>query len=252
MPSGWPSGGSLIRHAPAPHPPGRSVAAERSCLVGSGFRDWAATAPDEVTALWGCTTLPASEHTPPEIYDTPFVVVGAVYSGDVDEGMRLIQPLRELGTPLADISQPLPFSAIQAAFDPFFVRGTLRSYWKSAFVQDLGDEVVDIVVDKAQDRPSKRTFVVVFLMGGAINRVGAEDTAYSERSANWMVSIDGNWEDPADDERVVAWARQAWSEVHKLGTGTTYLNFTGLADETADAERPAIALVGFIVIAGAP
>lgn len=199
-----------------------------------GFRDWAATAPEEVTALWGCTTLPASEHTPPEIHDTPFVVVGAVYSGDIDEGMRLIQPLRELGTPLADISQPLPFSAIQAAFDPFFVRGTLRSYWKSTFVQDLSDEVVDIVSGKAQSRPSKRTFVVVFHMGGTINRVGAEDTAYSERSANWMVSIDGNWEDPADDERVVAWVRQTWSEVHKLGTGTTYLNFTGLTDEAAD------------------
>lgn len=208
---------------------------EDAANVLSGFRDWAATAPDEVTALWGCTTLPANEHTPPEIHDTPFVVVGAVYTGDVDEGMSLIQPLRELGTPLADISQPLPFSAIQAAFDPFFVRGTLRSYWKSTFVQDLGDEVVDIVVDKAQSRPSKRTFVVVFLMGGAINRVGAENTAYGERSANWMVSIDGNWEDPADDERVVAWARQAWSEVHDLGTGTTYLNFTGLADEPTDS-----------------
>ena len=207
---------------------------EDAANVLRGFRDWAATAPDEVTALWGCTTLPASEHTPPEIHDTPFVVVGAVYSGDTDEGMRLIQPLRELGTPLADISQPLPFSAIQAAFDPFFVRGTLRSYWKSTYVQDLSDEVVDVIVGKAQSRPSKRTFVVVFLMGGAINRLGAEDTAYSERSANWMVSIDGNWEDASDDGRVVAWARQTWSEVHKLGTGTTYLNFTGLADEAVD------------------
>jgi FAD/FMN-containing dehydrogenase len=111
----------------------------------------------------------------------------------------------------------------------------LRSYWKSTYVQDLGDNVVDILVGKAQSRPSKRTFVVLFLMGGAINRVDAEATAYSERSANWMVSIDGNWEDAADDDRVVGWIRQAWSEVHALGTGTTYLNFTGLDDEAVDA-----------------
>lgn len=123
---------------------------------------------------WGCTTLPASEHTPPEIHDTPFVVVGAVYSGDIDEGMRLIQPLRELGTPLADISQPLPFSATQAAFDPFFVRGTLRSYRKSTYVRSSPTKVADIVVEKAQSRPSKRTFVV-FAMGGAINHRGADD-----------------------------------------------------------------------------
>ena len=223
------------------HPLGPIVAfagvfypAEDAAAVLRGFRDWAATAPDELTAFWGCTTLPPSDHTPPQIHDTPFVVVGALYAGDTEEGMRLIQPLRELGTPLADISQPLPFAAIQSAFDGFFVRGTLRSYWKSTYVQELSDEVVDIVAGKALSRPSKRTFVIAFLMGGAINSLDAEDTAYSERSANWMVSIDGNWEDAADDERVVAWIRQAWSEVHALGTGTTYLNFTGLTDEAVD------------------
>ncbi len=199
--------------------------------VWRGFRDWAAHAPDEVTALCGCTTLPASEHTPPEIHDTPFVVVGGVYAGDADDGLAVMQPLRELGTPLADISGPLPFTAVQSAFDPFFVRGTLRSYWKSTFVQDLTDDVLDLVVRRAQDRPSPRVFVITFLMGGAINRLGPEETAYSERSANWMVSIDGNWKDRAEDERVIGWVRDAWSDVHRLGTGTTYLNFTGLDDE---------------------
>jgi FAD/FMN-containing dehydrogenase len=203
--------------------------------VWRGFRDWAAHAPDEVTALCGCTTLPASEHIPPEIHDTPFVIVGGIYAGDHDKGMAVMQPLRELGTPLADISGPLPFTAVQAAFDPFFVRGTLRSYWKSTYVSQLSDEVLDIVVRRAQDRPSPRVFVITFLMGGAINRVNPEDTAYSERAADWMVSIDGNWHDAADDDRVIGWVRDTWSEVHKLGTGTTYLNFTGLADEATDA-----------------
>ena len=202
--------------------------------VWRGFRDWAAHAPDEVSALCGCTTLPASEHTPPEIHDTPMVIVGGVYAGEHDKGMAVLQPLRELATPLADISGPLPFTAVQAAFDPFFVRGTLRSYWKSTYVTQLSDEVLDIVVRRAQDRPSPRVFVITFLMGGAINRVNPEDTAYSERAADWMVSIDGNWHDAADDDRVIGWVRDAWSEVHKLGTGTTYLNFTGLADEATD------------------
>lgn len=207
---------------------------DQAAQVWRGFRDWAAKAPNEISALCGCTTFPASEHTPPEIHDTPMVVCGAVYNGDPDEGMKIIQPLRELGTPLADISQPMPFTAVQGAFDEFFVRGTLRSYWKSTFVQDLSDEVLDIVVRAAQDRAAPRVFVVTFLMGGAINDVGAEDTAYSERSAGWMVSIDGNWEKASDDDKVVGWVRDVWSQVHKLGTGTTYLNFTGITDESAD------------------
>ncbi|HVF19981.1 MAG TPA: FAD-binding protein [Mycobacteriales bacterium] len=208
--------------------------ADQAAQVWRGARDFAKTAPNEITMLIGCTTLPASEHTPPEIHDTPFVVVGAVVTGDPDEGLKAIQPLRELGTPLADISGPLPFSAVQAAFDEFFQRGALRSYWKSTFVSDLTDEIIDIVVAKALTRPSARTFIVNFLMGGAVNDVAAEDTAYSERSADWMVSIDGNWENAADDDMVVNWVRDAWARIHRLGTGTTYLNFTGISDEEPD------------------
>jgi FAD/FMN-containing dehydrogenase len=195
------------------------------------FRDWASTAPDEISALIGATTLPASEHTPPEIHGVPMIVTGAVYTGDPDEGMKIIQPLREIGTPLADISGPLPFVGVQAAFDEFFQRGTLRSYWKSTFVQELTDPVLDILINKAQNRPSDRTFVVTFFMGGAINKVGAEDTAYSERSANWMLSMDGNWTDPDDDDKVISWVRGAWGELNEHGTGTVYLNFTSAVDE---------------------
>ncbi len=197
------------------------------------FRDWAKNAPDEVSALYGCTTLPASEHTPPEIHNTPFVVIGAVFSGDPGQGMKVLQPLREFGTPLVDISQPLPFRGVQTAFDEFFRRGTLRSYWKSTYVKDLTDDLVDIIASKSQSRPSDRTFVVTFLFGGAINRVGAEATAYSERTADWLVSIDGNWHDD-DDDRVITWVRDTWGQVHERGTGVTYLNFTGIADEGAN------------------
>ena len=146
----------------------------------------------------------------------------------------MLQPLREFGTPLADISQIMPFGSVQQAFDEFFQRGTLRSYWKSTFVSELTDEMIDILAPRAQSRPSTRAFVVLFLMGGAINEVGPQDTAYGERSANWMVSIDGNWEDPAEDHKVVSWVRETWSQVHELGTGSVYLNFTGIADEDAD------------------
>jgi FAD/FMN-containing dehydrogenase len=202
--------------------------------VWRGFRDWAANAPDEVSAFCGSTTLPASEHTPPEIHNTPFVAIGAVYAGDPEKGMEVVQPLREIATPLTDISGPIPFTAVQAAFDEFFVRGTLRSYWKSTYVDELTDEILGIVAEKAQERPSPRIFLITFLMGGAINKVGPEDTAYSERSANWMVSVDGNWHRAEDDDEVIGWVRDTWSQVHKLGTGTTYLNFTGLVDESTD------------------
>ena len=205
--------------------------------VWRGFRDWARTAPDEVSALCACTTLPAHEALPPEIHDTPFIVVGAVYSGDPDDGMKVMQPLRNLATPLVDISQPLPFVGVQAAFDPFFVRGTLRSYWKSMYVNEITDEMIEMLAKKAAERPSKRTFApITFLMGGAINRVDPGATAYSERSADWMLSIDGNWDDPAEDEAVISWVRDTWAEFAPYGTGGVYLNFRSLAEESEDSD----------------
>jgi len=196
------------------------------------FRDWAANAPDEVSALCGCTSLPPHEGLPPQIHDTPFIVCGGVYVGDPDEGMKVMQPLRDFGTPLVDISGPMPFVGVQAAFDPFFVRGTLRSYWKSTYLNELTDEAIDLIARKVPERPSKRTFApIAFLMGGAINKVKPKDTAYSERSAKWLISIDGNWEDPADDAKVIPWVRETWAEFAKLGTGSVYLNFTSLENE---------------------
>jgi hypothetical protein len=85
------------------------------------------------------------------------------------------------------------------------------------------------------ERISTRTLIALFSWGAAINRVGAEDTANTERSAQWMVSVDGNWHDPADDDAVIAWVRERWAAIHKLGTGSTYLNFTGIAGESTDA-----------------
>ena len=162
-------------------------------------------------------------------------VIGGVYVGTPAEGMEIMQPLRELGTPLADISQPMPFKAVQTAFDPFFPMGTLQSYWKAQNLAGLPDEAIGIIAARANQRPSPLTLVVTFQMGGTINKVGPTDTAYAERSALWMSSIDGNWENPADNEANIAWVRESFNLIAPYSSGTTYTNFTGQADETAGA-----------------
>jgi hypothetical protein len=149
--------------------------------------------------------------------------------------MKVIQPLRELGTPLADISQPMPFIFVQSAFDPLFPMGTLQSYWKAQNLAQLSDEAIGVIAARANQRPSPLTLVVTFQMGGAINNVGPTDTAYTERSALWMSSIDGNWENRADNEANIAWVRESFNQIAPYSTGTTYTNFTGQADEAAGA-----------------
>ena len=199
------------------------------------WRDYCSDAPDEVTSVALAITMPASPALPPAIHDQACLVVGGVYVGNPEEGMNVMAPLRQFGAPLADISQPMPFSAVQTAFDPLFPMGKLQSYWKAQNLSALPDDAIEIIAKRSQQRPSPLTLVVNFQMGGAINRVGSTDTAYAERSAPWMSSIDGNWEDPADNDANIAWVRETFRQIAPYSTGTTYTNFTGQADETAGA-----------------
>jgi FAD/FMN-containing dehydrogenase len=203
--------------------------------VMKGWRAYVTDAPDEVTSVIVTITFPADPEMPEAVHDRACAIVGAVYAGDPDEGMSVLAPLRELGTPLADLSQPMPFTAVQTAFDPLFPRNELQAYWKSQYLEELSDEAIEAIAGRAQDRPAPLTLVNTFHMGGAISKVGPEDTAFATRSAPFMISIDGMWTDPADSADRVAWVRSAWDEISKFGTGDVYLNFTGLADEAPSA-----------------
>ncbi len=203
--------------------------------VLKGFRDYTSSAPDEVTSVVVTITFPADEHMPAEVHDRPIAIVGAVYAGDVDEGMKVTEPLRQLGTPLFDMSGPTPFTGVQTGFDGLFPRNTIRAYWKSQYVDELTDEAIATIAKRAQDRPAPLTLLNTFHMGGAISAVDPEATAFSARTSPYMISIDGMWTDEISDEQGIEWARSVFAEVSAFGTGEVYLNFTGLSGDEAQS-----------------
>jgi FAD/FMN-containing dehydrogenase len=224
------------------HPLGPEVAfsatfypIEEYAQVLRGFRSYMEQAPNEVTAVCVSLTFPANPELPEAIHDRPVVIVGGVYTGDVEEGLKATEPLRQLGTPLFDMSGPTPFVGVQTGFDALFPRGELRAYWKSQYLDELSDGAIEVIAAKAAERPAPLTLLNVFAMGGAITDVGPEETAFATREAPYMVSIDGMWSDPADDEANIAWTRSTWDAVQEYGTGEVYLNFTGRADEAPSA-----------------
>jgi FAD/FMN-containing dehydrogenase len=206
-----------------------------------GYREYFRNAPDDVSPEAISITMPADPHLPPPIHEQECFIVAAVHAGDVAEGMEVMQPLRELATPLADISQPMPFTAVQSAFDAFFPRGTFQSYWKAVYLPELPDDAIDLITKKGGERPSPLTFVDTYVNGGAMARVPEQDTPLDDRSAPYMVAVVGLWDDAADNEANIAWVRETWREISEFGSGT-YLNFTGLADE--DASSPVEAAFG--------
>ena len=202
--------------------------------AGEVLRKWRAyveQAPNEVTSTCVTITFPANPDMPEAVHDRPVAIIGGVYAGDVEEGMKVMQPLRELGTVLFDMSGPTPFTAVQSGFDPLFPRDTLRAYWKARYLNEFSDDAIDVFASRALDRPAPLTLVNMFHMGGAIDDVGPEDTAFAERSAPYMLSVDGMWTEPGDDAANIDWVRSTFAEFEQFGNGGVYLNFTGRADE---------------------
>jgi FAD/FMN-containing dehydrogenase len=203
--------------------------------VMRGWREYVSGAPNEVTSVIVCITFPANPEMPEVIHDRPVAIVGGVHAGaDPEAGLAEMQPLRDLGTPLFDMSGPTPYRGVQSGFDPLFPRDVLHSYWKSQYLESLPDQAIETIARHAQSRPAPLTLLNTFHMGGAINDVDPEATAFSERSAQYMISIDGMWADGAESPANIGWVRRAWEDISRFGNGGVYLNFTGLADESVD------------------
>jgi hypothetical protein len=194
------------------------------------WRDFMASAPEELSSLAICWSIPPTEPFPPEVHGTPIVAVAAAYCGPVAEGERIVQPLRELAEPVVDASGPWPWLGLQSGFDAIFAKGELR-YWKSRALAELSDEAIGDILDFAGRRPTAPTDIVIWHHGGAMSRVGESETAYGGRDAQFLVTAEANWTDPAQNDEAIAWAREVWDGMERHSNGGVYLNFPGLGEE---------------------
>lgn len=200
------------------------------------WRDYTSSAPDDVTSMVALWSLPPLPDIPPERHGDPIVIVYGVYAGPVDEGQQVLQPLRELAEPIMDMSMVAPWAQIQSAFDVFYPSGGYY-YWKSLFLEELTDPLIERMTRQHQERPSVETNLILRHLGGEISRVPEDATAYANRSALYNMSIDGQWSDPAHSNEVIEWVRGAWDELSQLSGGGIYLNFAGFGEESDDLVR---------------
>ncbi len=194
------------------------------------WRDYVTTAPEELSSIVLLWTVPPGEAFPAEHHGKPVVVVAACYSGSVENGEPVVQPLRELAQPLIDVSGPWPWVGLQSGFDALFPKGAFY-YWKSRALATLTDEAIEVIADYGARRPSPLTDIVVWHQGGAMSRVGETDTAYGGRDAAFLVTGEASWDDPALNEEAIGWGRAFWDAIGQHSTGGMYLNFAGLGEE---------------------
>jgi FAD/FMN-containing dehydrogenase len=194
------------------------------------YRDFCATAPDEVGTIMFLGQIPPDEHFPEELHRKPFAAFGALYVGPVEEGKRAVQPLLDFGTPLLDFSGVMPYVEVQQAFDADYPDG-LRYYWKSLNLARLDDDAIERIVEHARRQPSPFSTTDLWHVGGAMTRVGPDESAFFGREAAFMLNPEANWIEAADDDANVEWVRRFVADMAPFSDGSRYLNFAGFQEE---------------------
>jgi FAD/FMN-containing dehydrogenase len=191
------------------------------------FREYSQMAPDELTATFGLRTSPDG---------MPVAAIVLCYSGPIEAAEAVVQPLRRFGPPMADLVRPMAYREVQMLIDPLYPPG-LCQYWKSNFLQGLGDDAIDTILAHFATVSSPLTAVVIEHLGGAVGRVGPDETAFDHREAAYDLLITSLWTDPTESERHVRWTREFWEAMQPFSTGRTYVNYL-------DEGRPADAAYG--------
>lgn len=196
---------------------------EESPNVLRFYREWIAQAPDELMTIVIHRKAPPLPFVPQELHGKLVVGVACCYAGPVEEGKKVVKPLKEFGSSVLDLCVPKPFLTHQAMFDLSFPHGWWY-YMRACDVAQLTDEVIDITVEHSLRIDSPLTAFPIWQLGGALSRVGEEETAFGGRSAGHTFNITAITETAEGFAEEREWVRSFWSALEPYHTGV-YVNF---------------------------
>lgn len=194
------------------------------------YREFMRECPNELTSMAGFLTNPEGE---------PAVAMVVCYNGGIQEGERLLEPLRQFGPPLADSIGPMPYTSVQVMVDALTPAGR-QNYEKAHFLTDIGDGAIDTMIDSFSKVTSPFSAVILQYTGGEMQRGAGEGAAYSQRDALYNLIVFSAWLDPGESEVHIKWNRDLWEAMKPHTTGGVYVNDIGReVEEGADMMRSA-------------
>jgi FAD/FMN-containing dehydrogenase len=191
------------------------------------YREYSQSAPDDVFTEFALGTLPDGQRA---------AIVFVCYEGPLERGHDLLRPVREFGSPLADMIEPMSYCEVQQAYDADFPFGLLN-YWKSSNIKELSEDAIDTMVSFMETAPSSRPMVIIDQYGGAVARVPDAATAFGHRDAAYDLVIAAIWSEPEEQHAHIEWARSFWTAMRPYSTDDVYVNY--LSEEGDERVRAA-------------
>ncbi|MGH2466556.1 MAG: FAD-binding oxidoreductase, partial [Candidatus Limnocylindrales bacterium] len=194
------------------------------------FREFIAEAPEAFGGFPGFHLAPPLPFVPEARHLEPMLAVVACWSGPIEDGEGALKPLHDVAQVVAEHVGPMPYPALNAAFDGLVPAG-LQHYWKANFVGALSDAAIEAHLDHAPTIPVVNTMVHLYPVNGAVHRVASDATAFAYRDATLATVIAGMWPDPARNEANIAWVRDYSASTAPLSEEGGYINFMAGDDQ---------------------
>jgi FAD/FMN-containing dehydrogenase len=195
------------------------------------FREFIADAPQEFGGFPAFQIAPPLPFIPEDRHGDPFLVIVACWAGPLDQGARALQPFHDLAPVAAELVGPMPYPALNSAFDGLVPPG-LQHYWKANFVTELTDEAIGAHLEHGPKVPVVNSTVHIYPINGVCHQVAPDATAFAYRDANFATVIAGMWPDPADNQANIGWVRDYYDATAPLSEQGGYINF--MADDDQD------------------
>jgi hypothetical protein len=158
------------------------------------------------------------------MHGRPIVAIFVCHTGSVEDGEKLVAPLRAFGEPVADIITRRPYTQMQSLLDATQPKGR-RYYWKSEYLPAITPGLIDAIVREGGRIALPHSAILLFHIEGALGELPADHSPAGNRDAAFVVNLAGSWEAAADDAAGLTWVREAWTAVRPFSTGGVYLNF---------------------------
>jgi FAD/FMN-containing dehydrogenase len=190
------------------------------------YREWVQGLPDELTTVLSLATAPATPFLPKAIHGRRVAIVISCFSGELQDAASVLRPLREFGSPVADLIRPMPYEALQSLVDSDWGPGA-HNYFKSGYLERVDDAAIETLLRWHARVESPHSEIHLHHFGGAVARVAEGETAFAHRSAPYLLNVLARWTDPARSQTNIDWARNLYRSMTPFGTGAVYVNFLG-------------------------
>jgi FAD/FMN-containing dehydrogenase len=196
------------------------------------YREYIADAPEELGAFFAFQIAPPLPFISEDRQGDTLCAIVTCWTGAPADADAALKPLFDAGPVVAEHVGPMPYPALNSAFDPLLPPG-LQHYWKADFVKELTDDAIAAHVEHGSKVPCLQSTMHLYPINGAVQQVGADDTAFAYRDVNFACVIAGMWPEPADNAANTQWVKDYWSAIHPYsGTEGGYVNFMGEDDQS--------------------